>query len=84
MNEVFKIEGFYNWDVLAGVYATNPELFVEKSRLVQSGVEDYKTGFLKISASDEKGYMLNIPSAINDIDRFNDLVFRAWNNVGLS
>ncbi|MBS4538049.1 nucleoside hydrolase [Clostridium sp. D2Q-11] len=76
----YGIEGFHNWDIVAAVYITNPELFDENIVKVGSTVEDLKTGFIRKDSS-EKSYKLNIPIHINDKDKFNDTIFDSWNNV---
>jgi len=82
MYEVFQLQGFYNWDVLAGVYATQPELFEDRTEWIESTPTELKKGFLKKGAPHEKSsYDLNIPHTIKDIDAFNDIVFEARGNV---
>lgn len=73
----YDVEGFYNWDVVAAVYLTNPEIFQDDVEIISSEEEDYKTGLLKTS-SDKEGYTLNIPKSIVDMKKFNSLVFEAW------
>jgi inosine-uridine nucleoside N-ribohydrolase len=77
----FGIDGFYNWDIVAGVYITHPELFDENMQNVISTEEDLKRGYLKIDNSSEEGYKINIPSKIKDINKFNDIIFRSWENI---
>ncbi|RKD29031.1 nucleoside hydrolase [Thermohalobacter berrensis] len=79
--EEFGINGFYNWDIVAGVYITHPQLFDKNIENVVSTVEDLKTGYLKITNSSNKGYKINIPTEIKDIDKFNEIIFKAWENV---
>jgi len=85
MGEVFTLDGFYNWDMAAAVYTTNPDLFLPQSVTVNSAVEDLASGHLKIAGKEQtvysSGYPLNIPTTIRDISRFNDIVFDAWENV---
>lgn len=73
----YDVEGFYNWDVVAAVYLTNPEIFQDDVEIISSEEEDYKTGLLKTS-SDKVGYKVNIPKSIVDMKKFNSLVFEAW------
>lgn len=77
----FGIKGFYNWDIVAAVYLTNPELFDINIRNIVSTSEDLKTGLLKIDKNSNKGYRVNIPTAINNIDQFNEIIFDTWANV---
>jgi inosine-uridine nucleoside N-ribohydrolase len=79
----FGIKGFYNWDIVAAVYITHPELFDENFRKVVSTPEDLKTGYLKIDDSASDYYAVNIPTKIKDVDKFNDIIFDAWGNVKL-
>jgi purine nucleosidase len=81
MGEIFNIDGFYNWDMMAAVYATNPALFPHQSVTVNSTVENLASGHLKIAGKEQTGYPLNIPTTITNISRFNDIVFDAWKNV---
>lgn len=75
----FGVDGFYNWDVVAAVYLTNPELFKDNTEFISSEIIDLEKGFLKRSDL-YNGYSLNIPTIITDIDRFNSLVLSAWRN----
>ncbi|QEK12991.1 nucleoside hydrolase [Crassaminicella thermophila] len=77
----FGIKGFYNWDVVSAVYVTNPELFDENFQKVISSTEDLKTGYLKIDPDSSTGYVVNIPTIIKDIHKFNEIIFEAWKNV---
>ncbi len=82
-SKVFKLDGFYNWDVAAALYATYPELFTRREVAVCSTAEDLKTGLLWECAPGEPGYPLNIPDRILDLDAFNDIVFSAWENIAV-
>lgn len=79
--EEFGIKGFYNWDVVAALYITHPELFDENIKKLVSTPEDLKKGYLVIDSSSNNSYEVNIPTKIKDIDKFNDLVFNAWGKV---
>ncbi|MDK2800499.1 MAG: hypothetical protein PWQ70_2118 [Clostridiales bacterium] len=80
MNE-FGINGFYNWDIVAAVYITNPELFDDNPQKLTSTSEDLKTGMLKIDNFTSQGYEVNIPTTIKDINKFNEIIFNTWENV---
>ena len=80
-DSVFECGGFFNWDVVAGVYATQPDLFLDNTETIVSSSEDLVSGLLKIDPTKTKGYQVNIPQRILDIDKFNDLVFSSWHNV---
>ncbi|GFN35007.1 nucleoside hydrolase [Tepidimicrobium xylanilyticum] len=74
----YNTKEFYNWDIVAAVYTTNPELFIDSIENVISTEDDLKTGFLKIDNNAKKGYKVNIPTTIKDKVKFNELVFEAW------
>lgn len=77
----FNTKGFYNWDIVAAMYITNPELFDESFENVVSTENDLKTGFLRINSHSCNGYKVNIPTIIKDVDVFNEVIFEAWKNV---
>lgn len=79
--ELFSTEGFFNWDTVSSVYVTNPELFEENVQTVISSEEDLRKGLLRIEDRKERGSMINIPTVIKDVERFNEIVFHAWKNV---
>ncbi|QUH24601.1 nucleoside hydrolase [Serpentinicella alkaliphila] len=74
----FGIDGFYNWDIVAAVYLSNPELFNNNIIHLSPTPQDLKTGFLKQS---DKGYHINIPTAIKDMEKFNEIIFATWANI---
>lgn len=76
----FGIEGFFNWDIVAAVYITNPEFFDESILKVSSTPEDLKTGYLKADDT-KKEYPLNIPTSIKNIKDFNNIIFDSWSNL---
>ena len=78
MKKTFKIDGFFNWDVVAGVRLTNPELFDSNKIEINSGPHELQTGYLQKNTN---GYKLDIPGKIEDITIFNNLVFKAWENI---
>lgn len=78
----FAIDGFYNWDIVAAVFITNPELFNENHIFVNSTPNDLRTGMLmeNTSYSNLERYILNIPTEIKNIEKFNETIFEAWKN----
>lgn len=76
----YGIDGFHNWDIVAAVYITNPELFDHNLVKVSSSIDDLKTGYIKTEPN-EKSYELNIPTRIKDKEQFNNLIFDSWSNV---
>ncbi|WP_432663046.1 nucleoside hydrolase [Wukongibacter baidiensis] len=79
----FGIKGFYNWDIVAALYITHPDLFDENIERVLSTPEDLKKGYLKIDDSDGRSYDVNIPTKILDIDKFNNIIFDSWKRVDM-
>lgn len=77
----FGIKGFYNWDIVAALYITHPDLFDEKIERVVSTSEDLKRGYIKIHPLNNTGYDVNIPTRIIDIDKFNNIIFDSWKRV---
>lgn len=79
--EEFGIKGFYNWDIVASVYITHPELFDERIEKLVSTPDDLQKGYLKIDRNSTKAYNVNIPREIKNIDKFNKIIFDGWKNV---
>ncbi len=79
----FGIKGFYNWDVVAALYITHPDLFDENIKRVISTPEDLKKGYLKIDSLSNRSYDVNIPTKIVDIDKFNNIIFDSWKRVNI-
>lgn len=78
----FRVREFYNWDVVAAVYLTNPELFDNNEKNINSSPIDLKEGHLYFDSNKtDKGYLINIPTKISDIKRFNEIVFNSWANL---
>ena len=78
---LFSTEGFFNWDIVSGVYVTNPELFADHNTTIVSTVDDLKKGFLKIDEESKTGTRINIPKEIINISLFNEIIFDSWKNV---
>ena len=72
----FGIYGFYNWDIAAAVYLTNPELFDERYLNVKSTIEDLRKGYIKYQ--EEGSAKINIPGRITDVVEFKKVIFEAW------
>lgn len=79
--ELFSTEGFFNWDIVSGVYLTHPELFEDNDRSIVSTEKDLQKGFLRIEDQHKNGSIINIPTEIKDIDHFNEIIFETWKNV---
>jgi purine nucleosidase len=78
MNE-FGIDGFYNWDIVASVYITNPELFEDNFIDIHSKVDDLKSGL--IVNTENINSNINMPTLIKDVDKFNNIIFETWSNI---
>lgn len=76
----FAMDGFHNWDIVAAMYITNPELFKDNYANLVSIPEDLKKGYLKIDISDKYGYVVNMPTEITDINKFNEIIIETWKN----
>ena len=79
--ELFSTEGFFNWDIVSSVYITNLELFEDSYQSIISNEKDLQKGLLRIEDHHENGSIINIPTAIKDIDLFNEIIFETWKNV---
>lgn len=69
---------FINWDLCTAIYLTNPELFATEKLRVCKKVENLKTGWLEIdygSLDDSQVNLVDIPSRIVDLERFNALFY---------
>ncbi|OPJ57278.1 nucleoside hydrolase [Alkalithermobacter paradoxus] len=77
----FGVKGFYNWDIVSALYITNPELFEDNFENIVSTEKDLEKGYLKIDNDNDSGYKVNIPLKIKDVDLFNEIIFKTWDNV---
>lgn len=77
----FGIWGFYNWDIVSAVYVTNPELFEDKYEYVVSSEKDFSKGYLRIDNSKQGAAKINIPVKIKNREKFNNIIFHAWERV---
>lgn len=75
----FGIDGFHNWDIVASVYMTNPDLFEDNFIDINSTVDDLKSGFIVNTKNPNSN--INMPTLIKDVDKFNNIIFEAWGNV---
>ncbi len=75
----YGTDGFNNWDIVASVYITNPELFDNNFVDINSTISDLNTGML-ITKSNPSS-TIDMPLNINEVDKFNDLIFDAWSKV---
>lgn len=72
-------QSFINWDLCTAIYVTNPELFDRRALRVVKNPEPMKKGFLEIDydgkEKDENVNIVNIPSTIYDLEKFNELFY---------
>ena len=78
----YQVPGFHVWDIVAAVYLTYPSLFDRHEVGITSTVEDLCTGFLRVDPASGAN-IVNLPTKIQDLDRFWNLVFSSWQNVTL-
>lgn len=79
--EDYGIQGFYNWDVVAGAYLAHPELFRDRECEMNISVEDLKTGFLRV-VSDVGNCVLNLPE-IGEEETFRQNIYSIWLKVDI-
>lgn len=72
--------GDYLWDLLPAVYVSYPELFAEHPAWIRSSVQDLETGTL-IPGEGGEGAHINMPTRIQDVDRFYAILYEAWSQV---
>ena len=72
--------GDYLWDLLPAVYISYPELFDEHPVWIRSGVSDLETGML-LPGGEGEGAVINMPTRIQDVDRFYAILYEAWLRV---
>jgi inosine-uridine nucleoside N-ribohydrolase len=72
--------GDYLWDLLPAVYVSYPELFDKHLVWIRSGVSDLETGTL-IPGKEGEGAAINMPTRIQDVDRFYAILYKAWSQV---
>lgn len=73
---------FYNWDLVTAIYITNPEIFSTEDVDVVIDMENFKNGLILSDAkAGDETKRIDIPTNINDMDRFNELFFEMLNNI---
>lgn len=80
--EGYGIQGFYNWDVTAGVYLVQPQLFRDQPLRARLSEEDLRTGFLREARDGEKGTLLNLPR-IGPEEPFKKNIYDTWLGVSI-
>lgn len=82
IKELFGIDGFCNWDMAAAIYISHTELFSSDRVRIEPNKESLKIGDLNLDRRGSKE--VNMPSEILDMERFNKIVFKAFerfNNI---
>lgn len=80
ISQQYGVPGFHVWDIVAAIYITTPSLFDTNEVCITSTVEDLEKGFLKIDTSQTQN-SVNLPSKIQDLEEFWNVVFDSWKNV---
>lgn len=77
----YGVPGFYAWDVVAAVYATQPGLFRCRRVRIVSSRRELRKGLLRTSVPSGDGPTVNLALELTDTRRFWHLVFTAWNRA---
>jgi inosine-uridine nucleoside N-ribohydrolase len=72
---------FYLWDLVAAAFVTCPMLFQSKLQRLQPGIEALNLGYLTLSASNDDGIRVNMPTKIIDTAELKRVLFAAWSQV---
>jgi inosine-uridine nucleoside N-ribohydrolase len=76
------IGAFYLWDLLPAVYVSHPELFDRHPVWIRSSTEDLEAGRIVLGETGDEAEV-NMPSQIQDVERFKELLFAAWAQVSI-
>lgn len=74
----FNIEGFCNWDMAAAIYISHKELFSNEEVSINPTIESLKSGDLNLDINGSKKIIM--PETIKDLDKFNSIIFQAFEN----
>jgi purine nucleosidase len=77
MMQVFAIDGFHNWDVVAAAYLAEPDLFTDHYYGLESGEKDLAKGLLRLNAPTGADCLVNLPE-IKDMEAFTAEVYQSW------
>ncbi|NEZ45931.1 nucleoside hydrolase [Clostridium niameyense] len=80
MEKDIGIKGFCNWDATTALYLTHKELFEDDYINICPNIENLKNGIIDL-CDDNKGYKVNMPTKIKDLNRFNDILISTWGNL---
>ncbi len=77
--------GFCMWDLVAALFVTAPELYESRLWVLESTIDDLKTGLLRLKPADRGSGtdqstpgIIDLPDCIRDLDEFKSNVFEAW------
>ncbi len=73
----YGIQGFYNWDVTAGAYLMEPELFEDIRKPMEIRMEDLREGFLREAKEEEANCVLSLPQ-IREERAFKQNIYEMW------
>lgn len=71
----YGIQGFYSWDVTAGVYLMEPGLFQDGRKRMEIRMEDLREGWLREAG--EANCVLNLPE-IREEKAFKQNIYEMW------
>ncbi len=77
MMELFNINGFYNWDIVAAVYLTRPLLFTNDCQFISPLLEDLNKGYILHHDIKESLCFINLPK-ITQPQEFAEEFYQAW------
>lgn len=81
MENVFGIDGFHNWDVVAAAYLVNPSLFKDTVVDINIDLDNLSTGYIPINTSTITSSIniknLNLP-IIKDVLALSDNIYNSW------
>lgn len=81
MMSFFKMDGFYNWDVVAAAYLANPLSFQDSIYSIDLRPEDLEHGRLAVIHSPDANLKkINLPKIKNPLELIND-IYNTWLSV---
>lgn len=81
IGQKYQNKGFHNWDAIAAVYLTHPQLFIDKQIAFSATPDDLSQGYLigtNISAR-----IINVPTTIVDPAKLQATLIESWSNIQL-
>ncbi len=62
------------------MYITNKEIFNENFVYINPHIEELKSGIITLS-EEHKGFKVNMPNKIIDLDKFNSILIEKWGKL---